>query len=169
EKAVERRHRRLSSKIGEIDVLLQMRPKAEELVEKGVVKLEELLQMYDVKNDSDDEDEEEERENQQEQEREQKEEEEEEDEKVELDEMKKKKKKKLKKRRHKKDKNTLNKEGPWDISLTRSLLFSTIHEALHKSCKESSLLQYEAQQVVQETVQHLNVLRDHTDNLAIQD
>ncbi|ETO20904.1 hypothetical protein RFI_16305, partial [Reticulomyxa filosa] len=137
EKAVSRHHQRFSSTMDNMNAMLKIRPSAEEVAEKGVAELEDLLQMYDKSDDDSDEDNGFGEENidviplmpsttaTKTQEHKSTAEE-----------------AMLKKKDNRKAKRTglfhKDENQPWEISFTKTLLFSTIDQALQNSCQQTA-------------------------------
>ncbi|ETO32249.1 hypothetical protein RFI_04866 [Reticulomyxa filosa] len=154
EKALVRHHRRFSSTVDNMNIMLKMRPTAEEIVEKGMVEFKGLLQMYALSEDESDQEAEETKGTDNGQ-----------DTKKTAGATAVLKKTAGKKKRRKLDAKW-NEHQPAEISLTRSLLFSTTQEALRKSQQQTAKVQEEVQQVVQEIARKINRLRDESDRLV---
>ncbi|ETO24687.1 hypothetical protein RFI_12472, partial [Reticulomyxa filosa] len=128
-----------------MNVMLQMRPKPEAIVQQGVVELEDLMQVYEVKDDSDN------------------------DETV-MDESNLNQDSVLTKKEEPlaKHNDFFKKEIPWEISLTKSLLFLTVREALKQSMKQTENVEKEIHAASFQILEHVNKIRDTIDQLGTQ-
>ncbi|ETO17925.1 hypothetical protein RFI_19380 [Reticulomyxa filosa] len=131
--------------MGNMNIMLQMRPKPEAIAQKGMIELKDLLQLYNVHDDSDD------------------------DGAIESNNNETKTSgNNVHNGNARKQHDLLKKEGPWEVSLIPSLLFGTIHEALKKSHEQTETAKDGILHVMQETYEQVGKLRDSMDQMDSQ-